>query len=79
MNKKREQNERKYGNWDELPDGKRKYWFDVKGKNNAKARYIKEVNEDDEIISFRQEIYDSQDKLIEIHEKYPVDLGHKKI
>jgi hypothetical protein len=41
--------------------------------------YIKDVNADEEIISFRQEIYNEEDKLIEIHEKYPIDKGHRKI
>jgi hypothetical protein len=29
-------------------------------------------------LRFWQEIYDEQDKLAEIHEKYPVDKGHRK-
>jgi len=28
---------------------------------------------------FWQEIYDDQGKLVEAHEKYPVDKGHQKV
>jgi len=28
---------------------------------------------------FWQEIYDDQDTLVEIPEKYPVDMGHRKL
>ena len=28
---------------------------------------------------FLQEIYDEQGKLVELHEKYPVDKGHQKV
>lgn len=76
---KRELNEKKYGNWENLPDGKRRYWFDLIGKAEGKARYNKEVDENEDVIKFWQEIYDKKNRLIEIHEKYPVDKGHKKI
>jgi len=29
-------------------------------------------------LRFWQEIYDDQGKLVEVHEKYPVDSGHQK-
>ena len=29
---KRRQNERKFGAWDELPDGSRRYFFEVQGR-----------------------------------------------
>lgn len=79
MNKKRIQDERKYGNWEELPKGSRRYWFDVFGRDKGIARYCKEVDEDDNIVKFWQEIYNEDGKMIEIHEKYPVDKGHKKL
>jgi hypothetical protein len=79
MNKKRELNEKKYGNWEDLGNGKRKYWFELIGKDKGKAIYLKEVDENEDIIRFWQEIYDENNKLIEIHEKYPVDTGHKKL
>lgn len=31
------------------------------------------------MLSFRQEIYDENDNLGEVHEKYPIDKGHIKI
>lgn len=30
-------------------------------------------------LRFRQEIYDDQGRLAEVHEKYPVDKGHQQV
>ena len=30
-------------------------------------------------IRFWQEIYDENDELIEVHEKFPTDKGHQKV
>lgn len=76
---KRQQNERKFGNWDILPNGGRKYWYEVSGRANWKARYVKEVDERETTLRFSQEIYNGEGKLVEIHQKYPADLGHRKI
>jgi hypothetical protein len=73
----RYQNERKFGHWRQLPAGGRLYWIDVAGKTNRRARYLKEVDADEKIVRFWQEIYDDQGRLVAIHEKYPVDLGHQ--
>ena len=75
----RAQNERKFGHWEELPNGGRQYWFEVAGRRGWKARYVKDVDADENTIRFWQEIYDDQDKLVEIHEKYPVDKGHQQV
>ena len=75
----RPQNERKFGSWEELPNGGRRYWFEVAGRRGWKARYVKEVDADENTVRFWQEIYDDQDKLVEIHEKYPVDKGHQQV
>ena len=75
----RAQNEKKFRNWDELPDGGRRYWLDVLGRLGWRARYLKEVNAQESTLRFWQEIYDDQGKLIEVHEKYPVDAGHRKV
>jgi hypothetical protein len=40
---------------------------------------MKEVDADEITVRFWQEIYDDQDKLVEIHEKYPVDKGHQQV
>lgn len=76
---KREQNEKKFDNWEELTHGGRRYWYDVEGRAGWKARYVKEVDEDEDTIEFYQEIYDGKGRLMEIHEKYPVDEGHRKV
>lgn len=77
--KKRRQNEKKFRKWQDLPKGGRKYWFEVKGKFGYWAKYVKEVDEREETTKFYQEIFDEKDNLIEIHEKFPIDKGHKKI
>ncbi len=76
---KRKLNEKKFPNWEELPSGGRKYWLEVKGRHGWKARYVKEVNDTEETVRFYQEIYGENSKLIEIHEKFPVNDGHRKI
>lgn len=74
----RVQNEKKFGHWDELPGGGRRYRLDVTGRLGWLARYWKEVDANETTLRFWQEIYDDQGKRVEIHEKFPVDKGHKK-
>ena len=74
----REQNERKFGQWQDLAGGGRRYWLDVIGHHNWRARYVKEVDANENTVRFRQEIYDETGTLVEIHEKYPVDQGHRR-
>ncbi len=75
----RTQNEKKFGNWDELSGGGRRYWLDVSGRLGWRARYLKEVDAQETTLLFWQEIYDDRGNLMEIHEKYPVDRGHQKV
>ena len=51
----------------------------VSGCLKWRAVYIKEVDKDERIVSFRQEIYNEKGELMEVHEKYPVDSGHRKV
>lgn len=73
------QNERKFGQWRELQGGGRCYWLDVAGHHGWRARYLKEVDADENTLRFWQEIYDEQGKLVEVHPKFPVDEGHRKV
>jgi hypothetical protein len=75
---KRKLNEKKFPNWEKLPDGGRRYYLEVQGKHGWKARYVKEVDAMEQTITFYQEIYDVNNSLTEIHEKFPVDKGHRK-
>ena len=75
----RSQNECKFGHWEELAHGGRCYWFEVAGRRGWKARYLKEVDTNEHTVRFWQEIYNDQDTLVEIHEKYPVDTGHRPV
>ncbi len=76
---KRKENERKFDHWTELPDGGRRYWYDVRGRLDWIARYVKEVDRDERTVRFLQEIYDDHGELVEFHQKYPEDTGHKRI
>ena len=49
------------------------------GRNGGTARYVKIVDSDDVTLEFYQEIFDEDGLLIELHEKFPVDKGHKKL
>ncbi len=76
---KRRINEKKFTNSENLPGGGRKYFLEIKGRHGWKARYVKEVDANEETIKFFQEVYDDKGNLIEIHEKFPVDKGHRKV
>jgi hypothetical protein len=73
---KRRRNERKYGSWEELPDGGRRYFYEVRGRYGWIACYVKEVDALERTVRFHQEIYDETGRLVEVHEKYPEDKGH---
>ena len=75
----RQQNEQKFPDWESLPNGGRRYWRDVTGHSGWRARYVKEVDADETTLRFWQEIYDENRQLVEVHEKYPVDKGHRKV
>lgn len=75
----RAQNERKFQRWTDLPDGGRRYELEIAGKLGWRARYLKEVDENEVTKRFWQEIYDENGKLAEIHEKFPIDKGHQKV
>ena len=79
IEKRRRLNERKFPNWEELPSDGRKYWLEISGKFGFKARYVKEVDNQENTVRFWQEIYNNNGQLVEIHEKYPQDLGHKNM
>ena len=75
----RAQNEKKFGQWDELANGGRRYRLEVRGRLGWLAVYLKEVDADETTQRFWQEIYDDRGKLVETHEKYPLDKGHQKV
>lgn len=75
----RAQNEKKFGAWDESAGGGRRYRLDVAGRLGWRARYFKEVDASEVTVRFWQEIYDSTGNLVEVHEKFPVDTGHREV
>jgi hypothetical protein len=77
--RKRRQNERKFPECDEPPDGGRRYWFDVKGRTGWTARYVKHVDSEETTVRFHQEIFDETGTLREVHDKFPIDRGHHKM
>ena len=76
---KQRQNEKQFGRWIETSSKGRKYWLDVLGRSGGKARYVKEVNAEEVTVAFWQEIFNKEGTMIEIHEKFPVDKGHKEL
>ena len=52
----RVQNEKKFGHWNELPGGGRRYRLDVTGRLGWLARYLKEVDANETTLRFWQEI-----------------------
>ena len=74
----RQQNQRKFSHWIELLNGGRRYWLDVAGHRGWLARYIKEVDAQEQTTAFYQEIYDETGQLVEMHHKFPMDTGHQK-
>ena len=75
----RAQNERKFKQWEDLPNGGRRYVREFAGRAGGRARYIKEVDASERTVRFLQEVYDVTDRLVAMHEKFPVDLGHKQL
>ncbi|MEQ1794330.1 MAG: hypothetical protein ABL970_09090 [Nitrospira sp.] len=75
----RQQNERKFKYREDLPHGGRRYWIDVASRSGWKVRYVKEVDADELTLRFYQEVYNEIGEMIEVHHKYPVDLGHRKV
>lgn len=75
----RSRNEKKFGQWDEIAGSGRRYQLEVAGRHGWTARYVKEVSADETTLRFWQEIRDERGRLVEIHEKFPVDQGHQKV
>jgi hypothetical protein len=61
--RKRRQNERKIGAWDELPDDRRRYLYEVQGRHGWCARYVKEVDASERTVKFYQESYVTSQKV----------------
>lgn len=76
---KRRRNERKFGHWEVNASGGRRCWRDVPGKSGWWLRYVKDVDGGETTIQFGQEVHDSDGRLVEIHEKYPEDKGHRTV
>ncbi len=77
--RKRKSNENKFTKWKKLEGGGRRYFYEIKGRYGWKARYVKEVDASENTLKFYQEVYNEKGELIEVHEKYPKEHGHKKI
>jgi hypothetical protein len=75
----RAQNEKKFKRWEELPNGGRRYVREFGGRAGGRAHYVKEVDLNERTVRFAQEIYDASGRLVAMHEKFPVDSGHKEL
>ena len=74
----RSANEKKFSEWEATQNDGRLYWRKVHGRHGWYALYFKETDANEKTLRFWQEIYNENDKLVELHEKYPVDKGHQK-
>lgn len=52
-NKKRRKNEKQFGNWAPADSGGRIYWIEITGRFGWKARYVKEVDMNEDTLVFR--------------------------
>jgi hypothetical protein len=75
----RTNNERKFGSWETTATGGRVYSRLIAGRSGWSAAYRKEVDDKEKTIRFWQEIFDESGRLREVHEKFPVDRGHRKV
>ncbi len=75
----REDNERRFPQWDELPDGGRRYYQVKRGRDAGYAKYVKVVDVNEITLSLVQEIYDDSGPLLSMHQKYPEDTGHQPL
>jgi hypothetical protein len=75
----RSSNERKFGSWLTSSSGGRVYRRIVAGRSGWSAAYCKEVDADENTVRFWQEIFDESGRLREVHEKFPVDRGHRQV
>lgn len=75
---KRKQHEKRYDSWKDTDSKGRIYKKEIVARNGSgwKAVYLQEVDEEENIIRFWQEVYNEKNILVEIHEKYPEDKGH---
>ena len=76
---RRRLSERKFGAWEDLPGGGRRYWYGVEGRRGWRARYVKDVDAEETTVRFWQDIYDDAGVLVERHERFPEDHGHQRL
>lgn len=75
----RNQNEKKFKQWQGLDNGGRRYWYDRLREDGYTIRYVKIVDAQERTLSLVQEVYNRSMTLVEIHEKFPIDRGHRKV
>lgn len=73
----RRKNEHDFTDWEDLPDGGRRYWFDRKGSVWGFQRMVKIVDANENTLFVFQEVYNDDGELYERHQKFPVDTGHE--
>ena len=75
---KRVENEKKFPAWEETVQG-RKYYLTINCRQACYARYVNEVDYEEDTVRFYEEVYDEHGRLVEVHNRYPVDEGHRKV
>jgi hypothetical protein len=84
MARRRKQNERIWPHWQDLPESRRRYWLRREGFVWGHQVLFKEVvfnpeTQLEQTTRMWQEIYDDHGELVESHQKYPTDTGHRKL
>lgn len=84
MSKTRRRNKREWPQWEDLPDGRRRYWKRKAGYRWGYQVFWKEVTFDpisalETTVRVWQEIYSDDGRLVEVHHKYPEDTGHRSV
>ena len=75
--RKRDWNERHFDRWENLGSGGRRYVTRGFGRSFGWAEYVKEADAREKTVRFTQNVYNNDGRLIETHQKYPEDTGHR--
>ncbi|HML22671.1 MAG TPA: hypothetical protein PKD09_13545 [Aggregatilinea sp.] len=71
----RTRNEREYLFWEDLPDGRRRYWSERPGLTWGRLRIIKTVDAQETVLTIVHELYDNTNKLVHWRQTFPFDSG----
>ncbi len=71
----RTQNEREFQFWEDLSDGRRRYWSERPGLAWGRLRITKTVDAQETVLQIIHELYDSKNRLVHWRQTFPFDSG----